>query len=190
MEFTPIISGCLKGCGQLHLSDITGLYNPISNEGGWNTPNPDRTDETLVATINISYENSANVVTTFTPIIVTTEVAEATLSTIDFTPVDIIGDGVYTILYTIEVGESTYQTELIMSVSCNVKCCVQKLAAKVAAGLCNTCENKAMEKFLTAGVLYKALKNISVCHGSKEFLGVLKQIERICNQSGCGCGCS
>jgi hypothetical protein len=188
--FTPVITACLKGCGQLHPSDITGLYDSVNNTTGWNSPNPDRTDETLVATLNISYKNSANVVTNYAPITVTSTVANAQLSTINFAPVDILGDGVYSFLYTLVINDVTYKAEVTTAVFCNAKCCIQKLAAKVAAGLCNTCENKAMEKYLTASSLYKALKDTSVCHGSKEFLGLLKQIEKICNQSGCGCGCS
>lgn len=87
----------------------------------------------------------------------------------------------------------TYTTETETAIFCNVGCCVEKLAAevaKVAKELCGGCSSKATEKFISAEILYRSLENIAICNGQAEFLKVLKSLEKICNSSGCGCGCS
>ena len=201
MALIPTISACLEGCTTITIKDTTGFYNLNTNPYGWNGSNVWRTDDDTPyvdsATLSISFNGGTALEYNMLSTIQAAVLPDFTLYS--YTPVDSTGstftlqDGYYNITYTlVDSTEATYETEIEFVVFCNVACCVSKMAAKVAAELCNDCESDAYNDFLIADGILQALKATAESLGTQEFTKLLTKLQKLCNQTtdGCGCGCS
>jgi hypothetical protein len=193
MALEPILSGCLKCCSKIVIEDITGFYNSTTNPTGWN----DNSTLYRLSTLGNPHVDEATLTIEFndelvSTIDVTTTIQNATLPTYElysYEPTS-LQDGIYTFTLTIidEEGDEIV-TELIQTVYCNVECCIQKLAAKYAKELCKGCGYEDKDNYDLAFSLYRALGSVSECNGSEEFNKLLTKLQKICNQTKCGCGC-
>jgi hypothetical protein len=203
MALIPTISACLGGCTKITINDTTGFYNENNNPGGWNDTSTiwknqiDGPKYVTAATISISLNGGE--ATTYNVLNVVQDSIYPTYTLYEYTPVDSTGstfnlqDGYYNITYTVvDNVENTYETEIEFVVYCNVACCVSKMAANVAAELCNDCDSDAYNDFLIADGILQALKATAESLGTQEFTKLLTKLQKLCNQTtdGCGCGCS
>jgi hypothetical protein len=203
MALIPTISACLGGCTKITINDTTGFYNLNNNPGGWNdnsTVWKNQVDGSpYVTAANISISLNGGEATTYNVLNVVQESIYPTYTLYEYTPVDSTGstfnlqDGYYNITYTVVDNlENTYETEIEFVVYCNVACCVSKMAANVAAELCNDCDSDAYNDFLIADGILQALKATAESLGTQEFTKLLTKLQKLCNQTtgSCGCGCS
>lgn len=203
MALIPTISACLGGCTKITINDTTGFYNLNSNSGGWNdnsTVWKNQVDGSpYVTAANISISLNGGEATTYNVLNVVQDSIYPTYTLYEYTPVDSTGstfnlqDGYYNITYTVVDNlENTYETEIEFVVYCNVACCVSKMAANVAAELCNDCDSDAYNDFLIADGILQALKATAESLGTQEFTKLLTKLQKLCNQTtgSCGCGCS
>lgn len=179
-------------CSSIIIKDITGFYNSVTNTTGWGSPNlaKDFTG-TAVLTITNSINDSVEEIDVKT-IIEDSIFPQYVLAT--FTPETLV-DGLYYVTLTLDDTENvyTYQGEEIIPVYCNIKCCVYKKAAKIADELCNqNCNSPIyLDTDLTL-TYYNSLCVVAKDLGEQEFLKILKQLKKLCNQytdKDCGCGC-
>ena len=201
MAFIPTISACLNGCTGITFNDTTGFYNSVTNIHGWNDGATlfkidNGQQYVIAATISISLNGGEA-----TTINVLNKIQESIFPEFElyqYTPVDTGGnfnlsDGYYTITYTItDSNNVVYTTDILFVVYCNVACCVSKMAANVAAELCNDCDSDAYNDFLIADGILQALKATAESLGTQEFTKLLTKLQKLCNQTtgGCGCGCN
>jgi len=202
MPLIPKIQACLNSCSGITIKDITGFYNVVSNPFAWNN------NSTLWKTIILGTPQlvSATITITFndvqeTPVSVLTAIQGSIFPNyllLEYTPVNsegtsLLKDGHYNIKLTLtDINNVVYVTDTDITVWCNVECCIQKLSAKVASELCNTCDTEAYDTFVLADGMFTALKAVSECNGTQEFNKLLTKLQKLCGVStgDCGCGCS
>lgn len=179
-------------CSSIIIKDITGFYNSVTNITGWGSPNlaKDFTG-TAVLKITNSIDDSVEEIDVKT-IIEESIFPQYVLTT--FTPEKLV-DGLYYITLTLDDTENvyTYQGESIAPVYCNIKCCVYKKASEIADELCNqNCNSPSYVASDIAITYYNSLCIVAKDLGEQEFLKILKQLKKLCNQytdKNCGCGC-
>lgn len=184
MSFVDKIKVC-KTCDTIKVSDIAGLYSS-DNTTGWGSPNLAR-DFTGTAILEIKYKTS---VLQFD---VKETIEDAVLpyfTLYSYTNASGLEDGVYTITVTLTDTENNkkYVTSKKITSECNVECCVAKLAIK-AADECN-CNTLDAENFSKAEQILSSLKSVAENLGEKEYYIQLAKLQKICETSNCGCGCS
>lgn len=184
MAFTLAVSTCLDSCATIKFYDSTGL-----GTDGWEGSNPSRVDATS-ASLVITYTNSSGTTEEIT-VDVLSELQAGDFSEVLLTTQEELGDGYYEVEYSVIVDDTLYTASTEFTITCDVDCCVDKLAAKVAKDICAKCPSDTNFKIFTlAEGFLSALNRIAACSGKEEFLSVLAQLEKICGTSGCGCGCS
>jgi len=180
----PKIKSCLKDCESLTIKDITGFYDVTLNETGWGTPNINKSDLTeatlTIVTPTQTYEE--NVLET---------IQDSVFSTYDiFTYTsDSLTDGIYKFTLKLITEDNEYEVSITHFVYCNVECCVDKLGSKLAIQSCDPCKDTdKLDEFILADSLLTAIS--SDCISENDFKCLLKQLQKICSSSDCGCGCS
>lgn len=189
-----------EDCKSLEFSELTGSYSLDSNPTGWGSPNtlildittatlsittPTGTTPTIINIFNIQTPNGF-------PTIDNPSIAY------DLTSIDInntntsvsLDDGLYIFKY--EVYDATndqyYSTIKEVLLTCNVECCIKKLAIKIADGTCcEGCINEDIDKFLTGFALLQTLKNLAGCGNTVSIAKTLKTLQNLCSKNNCGC---
>lgn len=180
--YKPKLQACMS-CDSIVIKETRGFYNVDTNPYGWNTPNLER-NFTGTAILTIKYNGTVTEQDVKT-VIEDAIFPEFTLFTLD----EPIKDGVYTFTLTlVDTDNNVTYTETIKKVStCEVECCVNKLAVK-AVDSCD-CNTKEFTNFVQAVNLFYSLEEIAKCLGEAEFTKQLKKLQKICSTTDCGCGC-
>ena len=183
-------------CDSIEVVSTTGWYNVTANPGGFND---DSTVWTATA-LGDPYVASATLEFYLNDVLFSTVDVTETINESIFPEFHLytlsqnLVDGVYNVKLTIvDSNEVSYSVDETEASWCNVECCVNKLAAKVAEELCSNCESKASENFEFADTLLNSIEKVAECLGQQEFLSLLNKLQKICGQTsstGCGCGCS
>ncbi len=179
----------LCSCKQLQFSELTGIYNAISNPGGYGSPNP-VWDDAISAVLTITLGDgvtSYNIDLYATGYFPTNDrTFEYTLVNEDFgyTTGDKIPDQILTLKYTIGFGDSTiYSTTIYKGLICNTKCCVQSMLKDID-WTCD-CSTVAINNYLQAKALYDGLLSSIDCGDRNSFTNQLNQLNKICLNSSC-----
>ncbi len=187
-------SACIgNNCRSIYFHDETGVYNATLNTGGWGTPNL-----TLAAvtswTITITLPDTDSTVITITDPVglpssnpdIEYEIPMATLNSTYTT----IPDGVYTIVYSVTDGTTTYTKTLYLLFTCNIDCCVAKLFAKIATSTDCSCDSTIIKNALYADALLSSLKANAGCSNTTYIEDLITKLNTICgfSEGDCGCG--
>lgn len=183
-----------EGCTLMTISDVTGLYNATTNIGGWGTPNPAKSD-VVTATIEITAPGQ----TSSTGFDVTSAVAGSSLSAESFvlyslSPSNIglgsvFTSGIYEIKYTVITEEDSYVGYSKIVVTCQEKCCIDKMWAKLATkAICCDCDEfQEFKKVLLASDLLQLLDEAGSCMNLEVINSTLSRVQRICLFNDCSC---
>lgn len=185
MAISPSLSVCFKENNTLlEITDTTKAYS-LGNTGGYGTPNDESTDITS-ATIVITFpDDSTQTVDVTTQINAGVVVGNYVFT--DVTP-DSTADGVYSFLYTIVSPSGTVSTTLFKLFLGKVRCCINKLFAKVPDKLCSECETEAfVERVMFAEGLYKTLLSLGGCYNTAAISKVLTKLQSLCDFEECNC---
>ena len=185
LELSTCVINC---CTKLLVTDITGLGTTADGTSRW-ADTVTRAGITS-ATIQIVLPNGSDLFVT--PMVVTTTVQNATTYDFTFALIDPSGDkfidGIYEITYTIVSGGITYVYNKHFSITCNARCCLDKLWAAFPDKLCSTCDyEEYLNECLEAEGLLEALNSSSCCGLEDNFDKILELLETICDQNDCGC---
>jgi hypothetical protein len=189
IDLIPFLQICLAdNCGSLKITDITGLYDSEENVGGYGSETQLPEDATS-AILVVTYPNGET-----TSINLTSAVVENTVPSGEYPlgtyPIEDYVDGEYHFLYTISFGDTSYTYEETAFLVCSVRCCVDKLWAKIATSvLCKKdcfCGDVLMKKALQAEALFKGIESASLC-GNEIRQPLLEKLERICKLEKCNC---
>lgn len=184
---------CVDKCIEFTVSDSTGIYDPITNDTGWEAPNPTRAGITsALLSITLPDEDDPiideeDVTATVQAAGTVTEVFELQTYTLtDFGYSTTMLDGIYTIKYVVISGGTTYTLERQMLNFCNVKSCVQKMFSNyvIALSTCG-CNSKDTQTVMNAYVLLKALMMHAVKGNLTEADSIRVKLETICTTNNC-----
>lgn len=176
------LKNCVKNCNTLNIKEVIGFYDEELNPTGWGTPNIEKSDvtkATLFITTPTGQIFEEDVIDTIKDSVF------SSYTLFDFTPIE---DGIYTVKLVIETESQDHEVIYNPRIWCNVACCVDKLSLKLAEPSCNPCGHPDLDKINLAFMLLKSLE--SGCLSDSEFNKILSQLKKICESSGCGCGCS
>lgn len=183
-DLIPLLSVCYKeNCTVFSFTDVTGLYS-AGNTGGWNSLNKTGGDVTA-ATILITYPDATTQL-----VDVLSEVPNPIEGIFTYSDVasQYTQDGVYSFLYTIEVDGETFTKSIYKLFLCKVKCCIDKMWAKVPSKLCIECETEAfVSRVLFAQGLYNSLLALGNCGQTALINKVLTQLQTLCSFEDCNC---
>lgn len=189
MALSPKISICYTNNNTtLQIVDITGIYS-AGNTGGWNTPNASGSDITD-ASVVITYPNAETQTVDLLAEIPSTVTGNFSFSEItpDYT-VDGVHTFVYTLVYTDGSGGTTTVTYKVYKLFLGrVKCCIDKMWAKVPSKLCDECNIEAyLSDTLFAYGLYNSLMSMGACAQTTTINKLLTQIQNLCSFEDCNC---
>ena len=175
----------INGCTQLQFSENTGIYT-LANPGGWGTPNieignvvtatllikgPDGVEYTIDLTIGnlpsniVGFSYNIPLVSMGSPITIT--------------------DGQWYFVYTvIDDNDVEYSTTVNKYFTCNTKCCISNMLAKV--NTCDSCpKDDSEELYNKAKTMFDSLENAAECGDLTTFNSIKKIIDKLCLNSGC-----
>ena len=190
----PQITACLSNCcNSITIDEVTGFYSE-NNTGGWNNSSTVFRDEAID---NDPYVVDATLTITYNGTLISTVDVTDVINDAIFPQYELykyesesLQDGVYIFNLTItDSNEDEYETDYTLTVFCNVKCCIRKMQAKFAAELYKDYKSEAYENYILALSIFNSLKYVTECEGTDEFTKLLTKLQKICNQSKCGCGC-
>lgn len=197
-----------NNCKVLKLSETTGAYDSLTNQGGWDstfTNNP---------TIYDVDDPSANKVTIFTIEITLPDTTSYTVvdedyiygtstfpttgeNTLDFngsdfggTSSDSLTDGIYTVTYTViglfQSQEYTATTTSKFLLTCQTRCCIDKLFNLAAQTMdCDSCKKDKLNKALEAEAYLKSAQYAAECGKLNLATQLLNKAKWICTNQNC-----
>lgn len=189
MALIPKLSVCnLNACSTLRIKEITGLYDSLTNLYGWDTPNVD-TNEITSAELIITSPSG-----TVTTIDVESQLPHPYVEAFYFTDISITPeDGEWTIQYKIVAKAGpTYSNILRTFHTCSVRCCIDKIWAKVlnnysdcGCGCTDISELEQKANFMES--LYDTMMSAASCNNSDTRNKILTQLQRLCKLEKCNC---
>ena len=182
-------------CKTLSITEDTGVY-ALANTGGWGTPNPEIADA-LTATISIEKRNEDGTYDTAVVIDAYPTLPNITDTAFEITGFDYSGavdstfaDGIYNITYDVTGDdgapfESTVSK--VVALTCNIDCCYKKLGVKAAKA---NCGEDTKNKYKEMSILMFTLNSAKKCGNVISLQNQIDLLTKICNRTGCGCGCN
>ncbi len=194
---------------KLYVLDMTGLFNANTNIGGWDngsntSGNPRLIDcATATAIITLPDEKTIQLNIKDSTLPYPNLINLAYEISAEACGLETFEDGMYKIkvfysgyfptdpvqFWSSEAASYTFFTA-------NVACCVQKLFSRVATDV-DFCKNKEFAQATNAKSLLEAIWNaignyyekIDGCNNLLGAQSILKRLQYMCNNLGCGCGC-
>lgn len=194
-NLSPTISACFTNkCSTLTVTDTTGLYNAVSNTGGWDDGATVLINTITAATISITLPDG----TVMTTVDVLSQLPSNVTGSFSFTAITLpaLADGSYTVVYTVADSSGTKSKTLNLYALCNVRSCVDAMWGKFAAGQAETnacdcgCTDSTTlikDRALLAESLLKALQSSAICNNTIVRDKLLAQLQKLCALEGCSC---
>lgn len=188
MALIPKLSVCaLNSCSTLRIKEITGIYDASTNLYGWETPNIGTADINIAELIITSPSG------TITTVDVTSQFVIPYVEAFYFTDISVTPeDGEWSIQYLISTTTTTYSNILKTFLTCSVRCCIDKIWAKVlnnytdcGCGCTDISELEQKANFMES--LYDTMISAAACNNSDTRDKILTQLQRLCKLEKCNC---
>ena len=183
------ISACSNAnCSVINIFDATGVYNSVTNLGGWGSPNPDISTATS-SSLQVMYPGS------LLPVTINTFPTLPNITNIPYQLIPaginmpLFTDGQYQFISTIVASSVTYTANTTIYVLCGVTCCVRNKVAAVAQDINCCMSDTQVEQTLRAQVLLDGIKANAECGNFSAANNALAELQIIFSGSDCGCGC-
>jgi len=174
-----------SNCASVTITDTTGLYDAANNTGGYGTPNANANDATA-ATIVITYQDGSSNTTDVLSQMPSTQ-TEDSFSFSEITLPSTL-DGEYSVKYTVTNPNGTYTEDVCLILTCNARCCIDKMWAKAAEEASYDCGcDSYMKKAMQAEGMLKSLKNSAIFSNEVARDKMLATIQRLCKMENCNC---
>lgn len=191
MALLPKLNICiLNNCKKVKLTDITGAYDVSTNPTGWGSPNVDPVDPTAAYITITSPSGIITVVDVLSPV---DQIPDPYLGDFDYSIIIIDPeDGNWTFEYTIEQDTFIYTNIMTKFMSCLVRCCIDKVWAKIADGITTSncgCHgiDKVTEKVLLMEGLYSTMLATEICPTDNSRDDLLIMLQKMCKVENCNC---
>lgn len=188
----------LSSCQTMAIYDKTGVYNAITNTGGYGGVNFDLSDAVAVA---IDVTLPSGTVATVSISLPSYTIPEDTGLVAHYVTAEDLGlgtgaslpDGYYEIAYRVEftdasspTGTTEVETTTNCYFFCQVKCCVDKIVAQASFEDCCTKPQDFMN-LIRAYVMFKGLKEAIRCAKINKANRLLGQLQKHCVANRCNC---
>lgn len=178
----------VNGCSQLQFTETTGIYNAISNPGGYGSPNPLTSDAlTAILIITLANGSSYNIdlfATGNFPTSDNTFIYNITNENIGYITSNAIPDQIITFTYIVTTASQTYTQTVQQGLYCQVECCINTMFVNLDFG-CSECFTHSIENALKAFALLQGLITSANCGSNTNFQNILNQLNKLCAGTGC-----
>ncbi len=189
MALKPKIKICLNSdCKTLTVYETTGIYNAITNTGGYGFPNTELENIIISELGMIGPDGLLNRIQLFGEGFPSSNPEfgiEIDLSLINRTSIE---DGYWEFLYTIvNDDQESYPYTASYYFYCNIECCISKLLNKIDIDLPQKDKqnNKDFDNYQKAKTLLGSLINSAKCFNTTNFNKIKDTLNKICKNSGC-----
>lgn len=203
-----------SGCSGLFVTDITGIYNSITNTGGYGLPGGPTVNDVTGLKIIFIYNSQSNSITyNFT--LTSGIISAASLTIASGTPADILSqlpsitwpfitrfdltgdygiiiptfeDDIYSVQYTITgTSPDDFSFEAIrnITIDCQTQCCVDK--KWIAIDFNCTCDSNALQLAFYGQALLNQSKNAAFYGDLDNAVLALTKAKALCTTQDCGC---
>ena len=195
MALLPTLSFCLtNSCSELLVSETTGVYNALTNLGGYGAPNPTTAIVTSYSLVITDPSNVQYTINLFANGFPTTD------STIEYSiPLSSLGnrtvieDGFWqfswTVASNVALQEFTAVGNSAEYFTCNSACCVAALLAAIELDEddcnCNKEQSQKILDYLKAKAFLEALRNAAFCGKLTLFTNIKAAIDKMCAKVDC-----
>lgn len=183
---------CQKNaCRTIAFTELTGEYSAVLNDTGWGSPNATLGSVTARSIVITKPDGTTTTITSPNglPNDETNLEYEISAATLDSTQTKVL-DGLYTFVYSVTAGETTYTATKYVLFTCNLECCVAKLFAKIATDNDCACNSTVVKNALYADALLQGLLGAKSCGNVTAINSLLTKLNKICTASTEDCGCS
>lgn len=189
MAFNKFCATIKDNCSVLKITDTTGVYHSITNPLGWGAPSTilasNLTAATITYTVGDSTVRADSTEVNVLANIQSPVVGEFIIAEIDL---DDYVDGNIQITYTLTTATDTYVTKKVYFFTCNARCCINKMWAKIAEECDCGCETEKMiEDAMMAEGFLKAVNSAASCVSTEGRQKLLDKITRLCEFNNCNC---
>lgn len=190
-----------NNCKTLKLSETTGVYNISTNPGGWGSPNPIIGNATRVrievltpSTTTYNFDSDPGDPDYFPALLPLGTYFPDDTGTLEFqlTASNLggsVADGIYSVTYKVygtisgnDYIETVTQTFLL---TCNIRCCIDKLFSIASQSDCSDCKNEKLDKALEAESFLKAAEYAAACGKLNMAKKHLAKAQWICSTKNC-----
>lgn len=179
-------------CKEIKFSETTGIYNNPGNLTGYGSPNETLGNANSAMLTITRGDGQVFTIDLFALGIFPTNNVDFVYiipnESIGYTTGQVIPDQLMIFKYVVGFVDGSFiSTNKYEGFTCNTKCCVFSMLKDIDW----TCECSAhkLDKFLQAWGLYQGLLSAKECGEPIEFTNILNQLNKICKNSNCGCGC-
>jgi len=192
-----------NNCKTLKLSETTGVYNISTNPTGWDSTgatNPAAANATRVRITIVtpsgtySFDSDPLDANYYAPLVPLgtyfpdpTGVKEFMLTASNLG--GSVGDGIYSVTYKVygAFGANTYEETVTQTflLTCNIRCCIDKLFQVAAQSDCTDCKNEKLDKALEAESYLKAAEYAAACGKTNMANKHLAKAQWICSTKNC-----
>jgi hypothetical protein len=187
-----------SNCKYITVSDTTGIYDSVTNDGGWDStevanPSSANITSTILTVVDPagtsnSYDETSTYATDDYFPDLTGTLVYPILAT-DFSSTGKFIDGVYTFTLAYagdwDVNVYTASNTCQILISCQTQCCLDKLAKEIAKSECLECKKEASDMLALANWYLQAAKNATACGMVNMAKKHLAAAQWYCNERNC-----
>lgn len=178
-------------CTSFDIKDTTGVYSS-GNSGGYGNPNFDISDAIDARIYVTTPAGVQTIIDCFPTLPDSTGASTFTITSSNLGSSGSLVDGIYVVKYQVDFTNASAQTvqyDVVKTLllSCTIKCCIDKLIAKIATLGCG-CDDTQLKNALLAYGLYQSLLYNGKCGNTPAVTNLLSQLNKLCITSNCGCG--
>ena len=186
-------------------TDLTGVYNALTNSGGYGAPNP-AVGDFVSFDIIVTPPDPVTLMPTGTPVTVAAYPSLPSSSNGTFTianvdlglaPTDNIVDGVYLFTVQADTGVAQFTYERYAVYSDIVACCIRNLTLQAFGCDCNGKTKNLVKANMWLSLVQQSVNDsgeviqsqVELCSQWTKAAEILRELQKICNNNNCkGCG--
>lgn len=192
-----------NNCKTLKLSETTGVYNISTNPTGWDstgTTNPAAANATRVSIIIVTptgtynFDSDPTNPNYYSPLVPLGTYFPDPTGNLEFllnasNLGGSVADGMYSVTYKVfgNFSSSIYVEQVTQTflLTCNIRCCIDKLFHLASQSDCADCKNEKLDKALEAESYLKAAEYAAACGKTNMAKKHLAKAQWICSTKNC-----
>jgi hypothetical protein len=182
MALVPSINVCVRdACSTIIFKETTGAYNVTTNPTGYGAPNPTVVSVTA-AGLTVTPPSGAGY-----SIDMLAEGFPTSNEDLEFELTDTpYEDGLWTFVYTVTSGATTYTATYSALFHCTITCCVNKMLLDIDTECdCDELNSKKIQEYTKAKAFLDALKGYAYCGSTEKFDNIYTILQRMCGNTEC-----
>jgi len=184
------IDVCENNCKYFTFTELTGLYNSLTNTTGYGTPNPTTNSATsAILTITDPDETETEI-----DLLATAVFPNSTNSGINilntqlgYLQADKLNTGIWEFLYTVITPEGTYTKTKKIIVACKIECEIQNLRLQLINNCSTSDKEELSDKIKELEMLLMAAEAAATCGNLVQAQTLIDSLNDFIDNNDCGC---